>query len=157
MDARSALAALRHPRFRRYSLGVFLSLVGSWIEAGAFGYVVLLVGGSAATLGIIGFLNTVPNLVFALPAGALADRFDRRNLLLIFQSLNMALAAALAVTWQTGTLTVRLLGVLAVVGGILGTLSFAPFQAMLAATVPRRDLESAVAINSLSLQVARFV
>jgi MFS family permease len=69
----------------------------------------------------------------------------------------MALAAALAVTWQTGTLTVRLLGVLAVVGGILGTLSFAPFQAMLAATVPRRDLESAVAINSLSLQVARFV
>ena len=117
----------------------------------------LLLGGSAATLGLIGFLNTIPNLLFALPAGALADRYDRRKLLLIFQSLNMALAAALAVTWATGTLTLGLLGVLAVLGGVLGTLSFPPFQGMLAATVPERDLESAVAINSLSLQVARFV
>ena len=151
------LAALHHPLFRRYSAGVLLSLIGNWVEAAAYGYVVLLLGGSAATLGVIGFLNTIPNLVFALPAGALADRYDRRKLLLIFQSLNMALAAALAVTWATGTLTIGLLGVLAVLGGILGTLSFAPFQAMLAATVPTRDLESAVAINSLSLQVARFV
>jgi MFS family permease len=151
------LAALRWPLCRRYSAGVLLSLIGNWVEAAAYGYVVLLLGGSAATLGLIGFLNTIPNLVFALPAGALADRYDRRKLLLIFQSLNMALAAALAVTWATGTLTVGLLGVLAVLGGILGTLSFAPFQAMLAAMVPRRDLESAVAINSLSLQVARFV
>jgi len=161
-EARSArrartLAALRHPLFRRYSAGVLLSLIGNWVEAAAYGYVVLLLGGSAATLGLIGFLNTIPNLVFALPAGSLADRYDRRKLLLIFQSLNMVLAAALAVTWATGTLTLGLLGVLAVVGGILGTLSFAPFQAMLAATVPSRDLESAVAINSLSLQVARFV
>ncbi len=154
---RRVLAALRHPLFRRYSTGVLLSLIGNWVEAAAYGYVVLLLGGSAATLGVIGFLNTIPNLVFALPAGALADRYDRRKLLLIFQSLNMVLAAALAVTWATGTLTIGLLGVLAVLGGILGTLSFAPFQAMLAATVPKRDLESAVAINSLSLQVARFV
>src|SRR5262249_19844507 len=71
--------------------------------------------------------------------------------------LNMLLAAALAVTWATDTLTVGLLGVLAVIGGILGTLSFPPFQAMIAATVPHRDLQSAVAINSLSLQIARFV
>jgi MFS family permease len=151
------LAALHSPPFRRYSAGVLLSLIGNWVEAAAYGYVVLLLGGSAATLGLIGFLNTIPNLLFALPAGALADRYDRRKLLLIFQSLNMALAVALAVTWQTGTLTVGLLGVLAVAGGILGTLSFAPFQAMLAAMVPKRDLESAVAINSLSLQVARFL
>jgi len=151
------LAALHHPLFRRYSAGVLLSLIGNWVEAAAYGYVVLLLGGSAATLGLIGFLNTIPNLLFALPAGALADRYDRRKLLLVFQSLNMALAAALAATWATGTLTLGLLAVLAVLGGILGTLSFAPFQAMLAATVPKRDLESAVAINSLSLQVARFI
>jgi Bacterial protein of unknown function (DUF894). len=147
--ARSLCLRLRHPLFRRYSAGVLLSLIGNWVEAAAYGYVVLLLGGSAATLGLIGFLNTIPNLVFALPAGALADRYDRRKLLLIFQSLNMALAAALAVTWATGTLTIGLLAVLAVLGGILGTLSFAPFQAMLAATVPKQDLESAVAINSL--------
>jgi MFS family permease len=152
-----ALTALRHPRFRRYSTGVLLSLTGNWVEAAAFGYVVLLLGGSAATLGVIGFLNTIPNLVFGLPAGALADRYDRRSLILAFQGANMALAVVLAVLWQTGSLTVSLLGALAVIGGSLGTLSFPAFQGLLASTVPERDLESAVAINSLSLQVARFV
>jgi MFS family permease len=152
-----ALAALRHRRFRRYSTGVLLSLTGNWVEAAAFGYVVLLLEGSAATLGVIGFLNTIPNLIFGLPAGALADRFDRRTLIFAFQGANMALAVALAVLWQTGSLTVPLLGALAVIGGSLGTLSFPAFQGLLASTVPGRDLESAVAINSLALQVARFV
>jgi MFS family permease len=154
---RGALAALRHKHFRRYFTGLLLSLTGSWIEAGAFGYVVLLLGGSAATLGIIGFLNTIPNLAFALPAGVLADRFDRRKILLVFQAANMGVAIALAVLWATGDLSVFLMGVLAFLGGTFGTLSFPAFQAYLASTVPEKDLESAVALNSLSLQVARFV
>jgi MFS family permease len=153
---RGPFAALRHPHFRLYSAGVLFSLTGNWVEAAAFGYVVLLLGGSPATLGIIGFLNTIPNLVWGLPAGVLADRYDRRRLLLGFQAANMAVAALLAVLWQTGALTVPLLGVIAVIGGSLGTLSFPAFQGVLASTVPGRDLESAVAINSLFLQVARF-
>jgi MFS family permease len=156
-DWKAGASALRHRRFRIYFFGVLLSLAGSWVEAGAFGYVVLLLGGSAATLGIIGFLNTIPNLVFALPAGVLADRFDRRKILLTFQGGNMGVAIALAVLWATGSLSVFLMGLLAFVGGTLGTLSFPAFQSMLASTVPPEDLESAVALNSLSLQVARFV
>ena len=156
MSARAAIA-LRNRNFRLYSAGVLFSLTGNWVEAAAFGYVVLLLGGSAATLGIIGFLNTIPNLVFALPAGALADRFDRRKLLLLFQGVNMGVAALLAVLWATGTLTLTLLGAIAVVGGSLGTLSFPAFQGMLASTVPKEELESAVALNSLSLQLARFL
>jgi MFS family permease len=153
----AALGALRHSRFRRYSAGLMLSLIGNWVEAAAFGYVVLLLGGSAATLGLIGFLNTIPNLVLGLPAGALADRYDRKKLLLLFQGLNMGVAVLLAVLWATDALTVPLMGAIAVVGGSLGTLSFPAFQGMLAATVPARDLESAVAVNSLSLQLARFI
>jgi MFS family permease/rhodanese-related sulfurtransferase len=155
--ASRALSALRHPRFRRYSAGVLLSLTGNWIEAAAFGYVVLLLGGSAATLGLIGFLNTIPNLVWGLPAGALADRYDRRTLILVFQGANMLVAVALAILWATDSLTVPLMGAIAVIGGSLGTLSFPAFQGMLAATIPREELESAVAINSLSLQLARFI
>ncbi len=63
------LAALRHRRFRLFSTGVLLSLTGNWVEAAAFGYVVLLLGGSPAALGVIGFLNTIPNLMWGLPAG----------------------------------------------------------------------------------------
>jgi MFS family permease/rhodanese-related sulfurtransferase len=153
----TALSALRHERFRRYSAGVLFSLTGNWVEAAAFGYIVLLLGGSAGTLGLIGFLNTIPNLIFGLPAGALADRYDRRKLILLFQGANMGVAILLAVLWQTDSLTVPLMGAIAVIGGSLGTLSFPAFQGMLGATVPRRDLESAVAINSLSLQLARFL
>jgi MFS family permease len=156
-DWKAGVSALRHRRFQIYFAGVCLSLTGSWIEAGAFGYVVLLLGGSAAMLGVIGFLNTIPNLVFALPAGVLADRFDRRKILLLFQGGNMGVAIALALFWASGRLTVFLMGVLAFIGGTLGTLSFPAFQSMLAATVPDEDLESAVALNSLALQVARFV
>jgi MFS family permease len=153
----NAVGVLRHPRFRRFSLGVFVSMVGGWVEAAAFGYVVLLLGGSAATLGIVGFLNTVPNLVLGLPAGVLADRFDRRRLLLAFQTANLLVSGALAVLWATDSLTVAIMGALAVVGGSLGTLSFPAFQGMLASTVAPAEIESAVAVNSLSLQLARFI
>jgi rhodanese-related sulfurtransferase len=151
------LEALRHPRFRRFAAGTLFSLTGNWVEAAAFGYVVLLLGGSAATLGLVGFLNTIPNLIFGLPAGALADRYDRRTLILIFQGANMCVAILLAILWQAGSLSVPLMGAIAVVGGSLGTLSFPAFQGMLASTVPEKDLESAVAVNSLILQVARFI
>jgi len=154
---RLALDALRHRRFRRFAAGVLVSQIGSWIEWAAFGYVALLLGGSVAALGLIGFLTTIPNLVLALPAGGVADRFDRRKLVLGLQLATMGLSALLAVLWATGSLTVALMGVAAVVGGSLATLSFPAFHGMLAATVPRADLESAVAINSVLLQAARFV
>jgi MFS family permease/rhodanese-related sulfurtransferase len=153
----STLGALRHPRYRVYSIGVLLSLTGTWLASAAFGYVVLLLGGSAATLGLIGFLNTIPNLIWGLPAGALADRYDPRKLLLGFQSLNLLVAATLAVMYATDTLTVAWMALLALIGGSLGALSFPATQAVLAGTVPREELESAVAINSLLLQVARFI
>ena len=128
-DWKAGAAALRHRRFQIYFGGVLLSLAGSWVEAGAFGYVVLLLGGSAATLGIIGFLNTIPNLVFALPAGVLADHFDRRKILLLFQGGNMGVAIALAVLWATGDADGLPHGRRSpFIGGTLGTLSFPAFQ-----------------------------
>ena len=156
-DDSTPLGALRYSRYRIYSVGVLLSLTGTWLASAAFGYVVLLLGGSAATLGLIGFLNTIPNLIWSLPAGALADKYDPRKLLIGFQSLNLLVAAALAAMYATDTLTVGWMAVLAVIGGSLGALSFPATQAILASTVPHDDLESAVAINSLLLQVARFI
>ena len=153
----TTLGALKYPRYRVYSIGVLLSLTGTWLASAAFGYVVLLLGGSAATLGLIGFLNTIPNLLWGLPAGALADKYDARKLLLGFQALNLLVAATLAIMYATDTLTIGWMALLALIGGSLGALSFPATQAVLASTVPREDLESAVAINSLLLQVARFI
>src|SRR3954454_1932959 len=156
-DRPTTLGALKYPKYRVYSIGVLLPLTGTWLASAAFASVVLLLGGSAATLGLIGFLNTIPNLLWGLPAGALADRYDPRKLLLGFQALNLLNAAALAVMYATDTLTVGWMALLALIGGSLGALSFPATQAVLASTVPRGELESAVAINSLLLQVARFI
>ena len=136
---------------------MLLSLTGTWLASAAFGYVVLLLGGSPATLGLIGFLNTIPNLVWGLPAGALADKYDRRKLLLTFQALNLLVAAALAALYATDNLTVAWMAGLALIGGSLGALSFPATQGILASTVPKEELESAVAVNSLILQIARFI
>lgn len=155
--ARATLGALRDKRFRRFAAGVLVNQIGSWVEWAAFGYVALLLGGSVAALGVIGFLSTIPNLLLGLPAGPLTDRFDPRRLVLVLQSANMAVSVLLAVLYATGSLTVVEMGVLAVLGGSLGTLAFPAFHAMLATTVPREHLESAVAINSLLLQSARFI
>jgi hypothetical protein len=67
------LAPLRYRNFRRYSAGVLISLTGNWVEAATFDYVVLLLGGSAATLALIGFLNMILNLILG-PAGGGARR-----------------------------------------------------------------------------------
>ncbi len=152
-----ALGALQDPRFRLYSTGVLISLTAKAVEGAAYGYVVLLVGGSAAALGVIGFLSTIPNLLLALPGGALADRYDQRKLLLAFQGVSMLVPVSLAVLSAADSLTVPVMGTLAFVGGVLGALSFPAFQGMLASMVPRKDLESAVAINSMSMHAARFV
>ena len=72
---RGPLAALRHRRFRLFSAGVLLSLTGNWVEAAAFGYVVLLLGGSPAALGIIGFLEHDPE-----PGVGASGRGSRRPL-----------------------------------------------------------------------------
>src|SRR5215208_3559018 len=137
----TTLGALRYPRYRVYSIGVLLSLTGTWLASAAFGYVVLLLGGSAATLGLIGFLNTIPNLIWGLPAGALADRYDPRRLLLLFQALNLLVAATLAIMYASDTLTVGWMAGLALLGGSLGALSFPATQAILTSTAPREDLE----------------
>src|SRR3954467_15170865 len=154
---RLAVSALRHARFRRFAAGVLISQIGSWIEWAAFGYVALLLGGTVAALGVIGFLTTSPSLVLALPAGELAERFERRALLLGLSVATLLLSAGLAALWATGALTLWMLAVASVVGGSLGALAFPAFQGMLANTVPPQDIESAVALNSLLLQAARFV
>src|SRR4051794_31421561 len=132
----AALGALRHPLFRRYSVGVMLSLIGNWVEAAAFGYVVLLLGGSAADLGLIGFLNTIPNLILGLPAGALADRYDRKKLLLLFQGLNMGVAGLLGVVLGPHPPPLPPLGGGALGGGGPGAPGVPPLPGVLGATPP---------------------
>src|SRR4051794_16894848 len=86
--------------FLLFTTGMFVSATGLWIQQVAVGWLVLEATGSALALGTVGFARMVPVLVLSFPAGALADRFDRRRLLMATLAGSLAVATALAAaTW----------------------------------------------------------
>src|SRR2546422_5715908 len=97
---REALAArfraLRHRNFRLYWIGQLVSLVGSWMQSIAQGWLMHRLTSSAFMLGLLGFVQFLPVLPLALYAGVVADHVDKRKLLLVTQSLLLVQAAALA-------------------------------------------------------------
>jgi len=88
--------ALRNPNFRLFWSGNFLSNIGTWMQNVAQGWLVLLLTNSAFWLGVVGFAGSIPFLIFTLFGGVIADRVDKRRLLLVTQTVMMMLAFLLA-------------------------------------------------------------
>ena len=97
----TTFSALRYPNYRRWFVGQVLSLMGTWMQSVAQGWLVYDLTGSKLALGIITFVGSVPTLVFMLPAGAVADRVSRRKMMLVTQTVMMICAFILA--FFTGT------------------------------------------------------
>src|SRR5512136_2551439 len=89
--------ALRHHNFRLFWFGQLISLVGTWMQSIAQSWLVLDLTKSAFMLGLVSAMGMLPVLLFALPAGAIADRVNKRNLLIVTQTVMMVLALVLAV------------------------------------------------------------
>src|SRR5258707_4922159 len=92
----TSFRSLRHRNFRLYWTGQLVSLIGTWMQSVAQGWLMHRLTSSAFMLGLLGFCQFAPVLVFSLWAGVIADRVDKRRLLLITQSLAMAQAVAIA-------------------------------------------------------------
>src|SRR5579871_6226195 len=92
--------ALRNPNFRLFWSGNFLSNIGTWMQNVAQGWLVLLLTNSAFWLGVVGFAGSIPFLFVSLFGGVVADRVDKRRLLMVTQTAMMVLAFVLAgVAW----------------------------------------------------------
>ena len=89
--------ALRNPNFRLFWSGNFLSNIGTWMQNVAQGWLVLTLTNSAFWLGVVGFAGSIPFLFFTLFGGVIADRVNKRRLLLVTQTVMMLLAFLLAV------------------------------------------------------------
>ena len=87
---------MRHRNFRLWFIGQTLSMVGTWMQSVAQGWLVFQLTGSEFALGAISFIGTLPTLFLMLPAGALIDRMPRRRVLIITQTTMMLLALILA-------------------------------------------------------------
>lgn len=154
----TTFTALRYPNYRRWFIGQVLSLMGTWMQGVAQGWLVYEMTGSRLALGTISFVSSLPTLFFMLPAGAVADRTSRRNMMLVTQTVMMIGAFILALFTGTKTLQVWYI---AVIGFVLGIANAFDSPARMALTVEliedRRDLQNAIALNSTMFNLARVV
>ena len=159
--ARSTLALLTDRTFGPYFFGNLASNIGTWFQQVTAAVVVFELTRSALVVGLVAVLQFLPSLLLAPWSGAAADRFDRRRLLIIAQTPAAVAAAVLAAI----TLTVGLDGfpyawpVLAAAGviGIAQAFSVPAMQALVPGLVPETDLAQAVALNSVTFNLARAV
>ncbi|MDR7386498.1 MAG: MFS transporter [Armatimonadota bacterium] len=147
--------ALRHPAFRTYWTGMLVSLVGTWMQSTAQSYLVYELTGSALRTGMVVFAFSLPSLLFALPGGAVADRYDRRRLLLVAQSAFMVSAAVLAGLTFAGAVRFEHVVAFAFWNGVVMAVDNPTRQALVPALVDREDLANAVALNSAAFNASR--
>src|SRR5580700_1332525 len=126
--------ALSHRNYRLYFAGQGVSLIGTWMTRMATGWLVLRLNGpnSAFLLGVVGFAGQIPAFFFAPVAGVLVDRWNRRRLLIVTQSLALlqsALLAALAFSGEPGPVTIGLIIALSLFQGFINAFDMPGRQA----------------------------
>lgn len=149
--------SLAHRDFRLYYLGQVVSLHGTWMQNVAQAWLVYRLTQSSFMLGLVAFCSLIPVLAFSLFGGVLADRRDRRRLLITAHALGMLQAVVLATLTLGGWVQPWHVVVLALVLGLVHAFEMPARHSFLAELVPRTDLPNAVALNSSAFNVARFL
>ena len=143
--------------YRRYAAGAAVSNIGTWMHRVAQGWLVLELTGNAVLLGVITALQFAPMLFVSPWAGSLADRTNRRMILLVTQTLLAVQAFILAVLVLTGLITPLWLAVFALLLGLSKAVDAPARQTLVSDLVGPNLVPNAVALNSLSFNLARLL
>lgn len=150
--------ALRSRNFRLFISGQMISLLGTWMQQVAMSWLVYQLTHSMLLLGVMAFLGQGPGFLIAPFAGTFADRFNRRNILLITQTLAMGQALALAYLTFSGQIQVWHLFYLSVFMGIVNGMDIPARQAFVMDMLDRpEDLSNAISLNSSVFNGARLI
>jgi len=150
--------AFKYPNYRLYYYGQSISLIGTWVQNIAMGWLLYRLTGSALLLGTVAFAQQIPSLFIMPFAGVLADRFNRRKVIIISQAAAMVVAFVLAFVVLLDFVTVPMIITLAAINGII--LAFdTPFRNSFVPDMitDRADLGNAIALNSSLYNLARFI
>lgn len=150
-------AALRHRNYRLYWSGNLVSLIGTWIQSIATGWLVLQLSNSPFLVGLNSALTWLPAWFMALPGGVLADRFNKRNLVIITQSLLALFALVLAILAWTRVITIYHMLVISCLSGFVVTMNAPIVQSMIPELVGRKDVLNAIALSSTMFNTARII
>ena len=150
-------AALQHPNYRLWFAGQLVSLVGTWMQSTAQGYLVYDLTKSPAFLGYVGFASGLPSWLFTLYGGVIADRVPRRTMLIITQTTMMLLAFLLAGLVFLDKIQAWQIVLIAFFLGIANAFDAPARQAFVVELVDREDLTNAIALNSTMFNSAIVV
>jgi MFS family permease len=148
---------LRHRNFRLFLIGQTLSLIGTWMQTMAQGWLALELTNNAFLVGLVATASSVPILLFSMPAGAVVDRADKLKIVRIAQVAYLVEATTLWALVVTGRITIVSLLVLAFISGLIASIEIPARQAMFIDLVGREDLPDAIALNASGFNLARVV
>jgi len=151
------LSSLKIRNFRIYWLGMFVSVVGTWIQTVAQSWLIFELTNSVFLLGLVGFLSMFPIFILSLFGGVLADRADKRNILIITQSAFMTLAFILAVLTHRKLITPLEIMIIATLNGIVMAFDAPCRQSVIIELVGKKNLLNAVALSSAAFNSARII
>jgi MFS family permease len=155
---RHAFRALRHRNFRLFLSGQFVSLVGTWMQSVALGWLLYRLTRSPFLLGLAGFLTQIPSLVLSPLAGVWADRWNRHRLVIGTQALAMVQALALAGLVLSGREAIGPILLLNLLLGVVNAVDVPVRQTFVVEMVAGgEDLPNAIALNSSAFNLARLV
>jgi MFS family permease len=154
---RLTFAALSVANYRRYYGGQAVSLIGTWMQMTAQAWLVLTLTHSSAALGVVIALQTLPVLLLGPYGGVIADRIDKRRLMIILQSVMGVQALVLGLLTVTGTVKVWEIGVLATLLGLNNAFENPARQSFMLELVGPEHLRNAVSLNSVLVNAARTI
>ena len=152
---RRALAAFTYRDFRILWFGAFTSTVGTWMQKVAQSWLIFDLTKSSFYLGLDDFMGQLPILLFTMIGGVIADRHDRRQLLMGSQYVQMATAFTLAALVYWGHVTIATILALSFVAGLAQAFGGPAYQSLVPSLVERKDLPNAIALNSIQFNLAR--
>lgn len=150
-------SSLRVRTFRIYWLGMFISFIGTWIQTVAQSWLVFQLTKSAFLLGMVGFLGSIPIFLLSLFGGVIADRMNKRNILILTQSVFMLLTFLLAVLTQMKLITPGQIMLIAILNGIAMAFDMPSRQSLVVELVGKKHLFNAVALNSVAFNSSRII
>jgi predicted MFS family arabinose efflux permease len=157
VQLRTTFRALQHRNYRLYWTGQLISLIGTWMQSVAQGWLMHRLTSSAFMLGFLGFSQFLPVLLLSLWAGVIVDSIDKRKLLLITQSAFLVQAALLATAVSTGIVKPWMVLALAFVFGTINAVDLPARQSFVVELAGKEDLSNAIALNSGAFNVARVI
>jgi MFS family permease len=147
----------RHRNFRIFWTGQTLSLIGTWMQTMAQGWLALELSNSAFVVGLVVSAGSLPVVLLSMHAGVLADRYEKLRLVKICQALLLADALVLFLFTWTGHMTIGWLLMLALLHGVFSAVEIPARQSLIIELVGRDDLPQAIALNSSGFNLARIV